>query len=298
MTDDVDPTVSEALRRLAASAPQPREDRLQAVVAGAHRRQLRVIAASALGVVALIAATGFGVQTWRDSAARTPTPVGPVGNPAASASGSLAAQPTGSLDGLAPQSPARFSSPAAQPSPRPSTSVHPTAKATAPKMAADGEVNPKISIELSASHALSGQQIRVTVTIRNESPVIYPKAGVSLGTQYPTDTYTDIPKGCLLADGGAECPLAELQPGHHLTLVFTVTLGDAIGPGVSSHAIFGTYNSTDSRAQPHALQFSAQVLVDSAHSSSPPVSVPPSSPLTSPPSSGPPSSTTPISSSS
>ncbi|MDQ1487340.1 MAG: hypothetical protein QOJ62_3033, partial [Actinomycetota bacterium] len=74
MSDDFDPEVADALRRFAGSAPQPHEDRLQSVVAGVRRRQVRVISASAVSVVALVTATAFGVHSWRNTADS-----GPVG---------------------------------------------------------------------------------------------------------------------------------------------------------------------------------------------------------------------------
>jgi len=61
MTDERDPLVADALRRLAGAAPQPRPDRLQAVVAGVRRRRQVRTTTSALTAAVLVVAAAVGV---------------------------------------------------------------------------------------------------------------------------------------------------------------------------------------------------------------------------------------------
>jgi hypothetical protein len=286
MSDDVDPAVSDALRRLAAAAPQPEGDRLQAVINGAHRRQRRVVGASALSVVALVTATGLGVHSWRDSASHTPTPATTFGNPSTSSSGAPVSSPASSLNGFAPESSAPASSPA---SVSPSARVHATVKPAAPTMAPTGQVKPKISLQLSPTHAVVGQQIQATLTIANTSRYIYPAAVVTFNTEYPSP-FDHASKGCSLLDDGATCSVGELRPGQRVTLVFAVTPqfpGDQGG----EDEFYGEYNYTDSHGQPQqAPQFSSNLIVTSGPASSaPPSSGVPASPPASPPSSTAPS---------
>ena len=64
MNEDHDPLIADALRRLAGAAPQPRADRLQAVVAGVHRRRQVRMTTSALTAAAFVVAAAVGVHVW------------------------------------------------------------------------------------------------------------------------------------------------------------------------------------------------------------------------------------------
>ena len=78
MTDDRDPLIADALRRLASAAPQPRADRLQAVVEGVHRRRQLRMTTSALTAAAFVVAAAVGVHIWTTPASDTTTGPGPT----------------------------------------------------------------------------------------------------------------------------------------------------------------------------------------------------------------------------
>ena len=79
MSDERDPLISDALHRLARSAPAPRPDRLEAIAIGARRRQQTRITIGALTAAAFVVAAAVGLTSWNN------TPVQSIGpNPASS----------------------------------------------------------------------------------------------------------------------------------------------------------------------------------------------------------------------
>lgn len=98
MNDERDPYVADALRRLAAAGPQPRPDRLEAVVAGVRRRRQVRTTTSALTAAAFVVAAAVGVHVWSTTASDStvgPSPTVPAvsTSPDAAASSALVSQP-------------------------------------------------------------------------------------------------------------------------------------------------------------------------------------------------------------
>jgi hypothetical protein len=268
MNDDFDPAISDALHRLADAAPQPREDRLKSVVAGARRRQVRVVAASAVGVVALVTATALGVHSWHDAATVNPLPASSLdGLPTMS-------QPPASVEPATPTlSSAPSGSPAAQAQTQPrSAATTAGGRAASTGAGATTEAEPKVGIQLSSTNVAADQQIRVTVTIRNAGGAALPSSVVSIGTMIPDDGFDTVPASCTRAPGGATCPVATLGGGQKKVLVFAITLSQSPS---DFDEIFGTLVYTDRHGQPQSVDFGEQVAVDNSTPPSPPLSSPP-----------------------
>jgi hypothetical protein len=273
MNDDVDPAVTDALHRLADSAPQPRQDRLQAVVAGVHRRQRRVVGASALSVVALIAATALGLQSWRHTAVSVPAPTG-------SSDHATTSGPADSLGGFpVSPSPTLTGSPI-QPSPTPSVSARHTPSLTGQNSPGPGHIDPRVNFQVSPTLAVAGQQVHVTVTILNPGTAYDETGRLALGTSVPVDTFDEVPPACAPQLGGVECTTNGLGPGQKASFSFIVTLKWS---PMGWDAIFGTLDYVDGHGQPQQATFNQQVtVVESTPTPSPSASgVPSSTPPTS-----------------
>jgi hypothetical protein len=261
---------------------------------GARPRQLAVAAASAASIL-LVAAAVIGVHSWRDADMHGPAADGivastPSGSPFASSvlspAAVIASDPAFSSAPVV--SPAPISSPASQPSPRPSASTRHTSPA-ANAVADESHLNFQVSMRLSPTHVMFGQQTRVTVTVLNAGHGLDPAADVSIGSMVPADDFGDAPAGCTVANGGVDCPIPGLQAGREKTIAFTVTTG--YYPGDSwDDEIYGQLNYVDSYGQQQQLQpgYSADLWVQAGTpSSGPPGS---GAPSTAPP---PPSSAVP-----
>lgn len=112
MSDDRDPLISDALRRLARNAPAPRPDRLEAIAVGAHRRQQTRITIATLTAAAFVVAAAVGVTTWHNTAVQS---VGP--NPASSSPPSSPSSPPATSSAPPAASAAPQGQVGAQPSP-------------------------------------------------------------------------------------------------------------------------------------------------------------------------------------
>jgi hypothetical protein len=196
-------------------------------------------------------------------------------------------------------SPAPISSPASQPSPHSSATIRHTPPG-APAVVDESHLNFEVSMRLSPTHVVLGQQTRVTVTILNAGHGTDPPAVVSIGSMVPSDEFSDAPSGCTIANGGVQCPVPVLRAGGEKAIAFTITTG--YYPGDSwDDEIFGQLTYADSYDQQQQLQpgYSATLLVDAGTPSSAPAgsgapstaSSPPSPP--SPPASAAPSTATP-----
>lgn len=261
MNDDFDPELSDGLRRLAESAPRPRGDRLPLVIAGVRRRQRRVAGASALSVAALIGVTALGIHSWNGAAHHPILPGDESSSPVAtrSAPGPSATEgspaptfsdaPSGSVSPTPPPS-----SNAAQPSTRPPAThtTHPTTPA--------GVADPKLSVSVSPATVVSGQQVRVTVTISNVGTASFRPSSFSIGTKIPSDSFDTVPSGCTNEPqfGGAECPVSELRPGATSSFAFTLTEG---APPSFEDVVFATLTYADSNNREQSAQGSQPVLV-------------------------------------
>ena len=261
---------------------------------GGHRRQFALVAASAVSVV-IVAAAVIGVRSWRDMAVRGPAVDGTGAATSASAvASSVSSRPSVSASDrsvspvpiLSPApivspapilSPAPISSLPSQPSPHPSASIrHPSPRA--PAVADESHLNFNVTMRLSATQVMLGQQTRVTVTVRNAGHGIDPPAEVSIGSMVPGDDFSDAPSDCTIANGGVECPIPVLPAGRAKTIAFTITAGYYPGDTWDDQ-VYGQLNYADSYGQQQQLQpgYSAHLMVDAgAPSSAPPTSAAPS----------------------
>ena len=196
MSNDRDPLVSDALRRLAAAAPAPRIDRLEAVVAGVrHRRQVRATT-STLAAAAVVVAVAVGAHSWHTTA--SDQTVGPV--------------PVTSSPGVAPSSPA--ASPPASASSIASATPAPSAtnRATSKGLVETVTVPSSVTI---------GEPARAVMTVTNKGAVATHGGAFTLVNAYAengtqaTGTVSDgHATGCVAAAPGLRCSVATLQPGH------------------------------------------------------------------------------------
>jgi len=202
MTDERDPLVADALRRLASGAPQPRADRLQAVVAGVHRRRQVRMTTSALTAAAFVVAAAVGVHIWTTPASDTtvgPSPSLPAvsGSPDPAASSALTSQ--------VPVASASASLPVVAPTP--------TAKPTTAK----GLV---ATVSTPAS-VIDGDQAKVTMTVTNKGSVTTHGGSFTVVNAYAQDAgqlagfqssgYTT---SCKPTAGTLVCDVGTLKPGH------------------------------------------------------------------------------------
>jgi hypothetical protein len=264
---------------------------------GGHRRQFALVAASAVSVV-LVAAAVIGARSWGDMAVRGPAAGDSVAatssaSPFASSvsSGSAVSALDPAFSSAPVVSPALISSPPSQPSPYPSETIRHTSPGV-PAVADESHLNFEVSMRLSPTHVMLGQQTRVTVTILNAGHGLDPPAVVSIGSMVPVDDFSDAPSDCTIANGGVECPIPILRAGRETTIAFTITTGYYPGDTWDDE-IFGQLTYADSYGQQQQLQpgYSADLVVDAGR----PSSAPPGSgaPSTAPSPSAPPTSAAP-----
>jgi hypothetical protein len=198
MSDERDPMVSDALRRLAGAAPQPRADRLEAVVAGVRQRRQVRAASSTLAAAALVVAAAVGVHSWHTTASQTGGP-GPV--PVTSSPGVAPSSPAASL-------PASVSS-VASATPGPPLTNHPSSS--------KGLV---VTVTVPASVTI-GEPARAVMTVTNRGAVATHGGAFTLVNAYAengtqaTGTVSDgHSSGCVAAAPGLRCAVAILEPGH------------------------------------------------------------------------------------
>ena len=250
---------------------------------GGHRRQFALIAASAVSVV-LVSAVVIGVHSWRNMAARSPAadntvaPTSSASPLASSVSSSPAVSASDPAFSSAPiASPAPISSPPSQPSPPSSASIRRPSPAT-PTAVDESHLNFKVTMRLSATHVMLGQQTRVTVTILNAGHGIDPPAEASIGSMVPGDDFSDAPSNCTIANGGVNCPIPVLQAGRAITIAFTITTGYYPGDTWDDQ-VYGQLNYADSYGQQQQIPsgYSAHLIVAAGTpSSAPPASAAPS----------------------
>lgn len=235
--------------------------------AGAHRRQVFVIVASAASVLALVSASALGMHAWQHRATSSSAAIDLLVVPSASSLQSavarssnnpLASPPPATTDAL-PPSPAPIST---APEQSASPTVRPTPCATRPSVAPPAEIDERVTIQLSTTRVALGQQLRATVTVLNAGRTYAPPVEVAIGSMIPSDTFDSGPKGCVFELGGALCPTVGLRPGQRTSLVFAITPGWM--PAASGYdVISGTLHYTDSHGQQQQDPgFQANVWVD------------------------------------
>ena len=264
MTDERDPLVADALRRLASGAPQPRADRLQAVVAGVHRRRQVRMTTSALTAAAFVVAAAVGVHIWTTPASDTTVGPGPS-LPAVSSSPDAAA--SSALTSQGPVTSASASVPAVAPTPatKPTTVKGLVATVTTPASVVDGE------------------QAKVTMTVTNKGSVTTHGGSFSVVNAYAQDAgqsagfqISGYTTSCKPAAGALVCVVGTLKPGQSASFWEAIT---ATGP--ADQIVFDvkwTNNAGVSSTFHRVVRVVAGV----------PSSEPPSSGLPTPPSSSPP----------
>jgi hypothetical protein len=199
MSDERDPFISDALRRLAGAAPQPRPDRLEAVVAGVRQRRQMRAATSTLAAVVLVVAAAVGVRAWHTTASDSPV-VGPA---------PVAVTPSQSGAPSVPAtSPPASASSIASATPAPATHRSTTSKGLV------------VTVTVPTSVTVN-EPARAVMTVTNKGSVATHGGAFTLVNAYAengtqaTGTVSDgHSSGCVAAAPGLRCAVATLQPGH------------------------------------------------------------------------------------
>jgi hypothetical protein len=278
MNEDHDPLIADALRRLASAAPKPRPDRLEAVVAGVHRRRQMRMTTSALTAAAFVVAAAVGVHAWRTTASdATIAPASTL--PAVSASPDAAA--SSAQASLLPVTSASASTP----------------PLIAPTPAAKPTTNAKglIATVTTPASVIDGDPTRVTMTVANKGSITTHGGSFTVVNAYAMAAgnetgfeFSGYTTSCKPVGGGLVCDVGTLKPGQSASFWQAIT---ATGP--ADQIVFEvkwTSNTGVSSTFHRVVQQRAGVPSSE-------VPTPPSSGLPSPPvSSGPPASTSPASS--
>jgi hypothetical protein len=217
MSDERDPLIADALRRLAGGAPQPRADRLQAVVAGVHRRRQVRTTTSVLTAAAFVVAAAVGVHVWTTTA--SDSTVGPPPTvPAVSASPDAAAS-------SALTSPLPVASASA--SQIPVVGPTPTAKPT---------VAPKglVATVTTPASVIDGDPAKVTMTVTNKGSVTTHGGSFTVVNAYAMAAgnetgfeFSGYTTSCQPVGGGLVCAVGTLKPGQSAQFWQAIT---ATGP--------------------------------------------------------------------
>jgi hypothetical protein len=203
MNDERDPLVADALRRLAGAAPQPRPDRLQAVVDGVHRRRQLRMTTSALTAAAFVVAAAVGVHVWTTTASDStvgPSPTAPV----VSASPDAAAT-------SAPSSPLPLTSASA--SEIPVIAPTPAAKPST--------VKGLVATVTTPASVIDGDPAKVTMTVTNKGTVTTHGGSFTVVGAYALAAgqgagfeFSGYSASCQSISGGLKCDVGTLKPGQ------------------------------------------------------------------------------------
>ena len=284
MSDERDPLIADALRRLAGSAPQPRADRLQAVVAGVHRRRQLRMTTSALTAAAFVVAAAVGVHVWTTTSSDStvgPPPSFPAVSPSPDAAGSSA---PGSLPPVD----------SASASTVPVTAPSPTAK---PTTAAKGLV---ATVTTPAS-VIDGDPAKVTMTVTNKGSVTTHGGSFTVVDAYAMAAgnetgfqFIGFTTSCTSVGGALVCDVGTLKPGQSASfwqsiaatgpadqIVFDVKWTSNTGASTTYHRVVALRPGVPSSELPTPP---SSGLPSAPVSSGPPVST---SPTTSPPTTSP-----------
>lgn len=265
---------------------------------GSRRRQLGLVAASAVSVVAVVVVVALAGHPWRDTAARSPaaSSAGPV-----TSSDSPLVSPASSPPAPSVGVPAFSSAPASSPAatdgaPTPPTATPPVSRTspTSARVTSDSQINFKVSVQVSPTHVVFGQQVHVTVTIANEGGVFNRWAEMFFQGSDPSDEVSDPPPTCT-ANGAIVCPITGVRPGRTWSFRFTFIPGDFPGTDGFDDPVCAAFNYTDSHGeQQQAPAYCAHVTLFNPPGWPPPASGAPSN---TPPPSAPAASAAPTSAS-
>ncbi|HEY3924127.1 MAG TPA: hypothetical protein VGL75_06150 [Acidothermaceae bacterium] len=287
MSDERDPLIADALRRLAGAAPQPRADRLQAVVAGVHRRRQVRTTTSALTAAAFVVAAAVGVHVWTTTSSDSTVGPGPT-VPAITASPDIAAS----------SAPASLS-PVASASASTVPVIAPT-PAAKPTTAAKGLV---ATVTTPAS-VIDGDPARVTMTVTNKGSVATHGGSFTVVMAYAMAAgnetgfqFIGFTPSCQSVAGALVCDVGTLKPGQSASfwqsiaatgpadqIVFEVKWTSNTGVSTTYHrvvALRAGVPSSEAPTPPSSGLPSAPVSSSPPGSSSPTTS-PTGSPTTSP----------------
>ena len=252
---------------------------------GSRHRQLGLIAVSAVGVVAVVVAAALVVHPWRDTAARSPaardtgsatSSDGPLASPATS----LPAVSEPAFVAAPASTPAAANGLAISPSTTPSLSRRTSPAASG--VSGDSQINFKVSVQVTPTQVVVGQQVRVTVTIVNAGGVFDRPVVMFFQGSDPSDNVSDAPPPCT-ANGAITCPITGVRPGRQWSFTFTFIPGPFPAMGQFDDGICGAFDYTDSHGQQQQTpSYCGHVLLFDAPSSPPPASAAPSN--TAPPS--------------
>jgi hypothetical protein len=218
MNDDRDPLIADALRRLASAAPQPRADRLQAVVEGVHRRRQVRMTTSALTAAAFVVAAAVGVHAWTTTASDSTT-VGPGPTlPAVSSSPDAAASSAATS-----QLPVTSASASAVPVIAPTPAAKPTATAKG-----------LVATVTTPAAVVDGDPTRVTMTVTNKGSVTTHGGSFTVVNAYAMAAGNEtgfessgFTTSCKPIGGGLVCDVGTLKPGQSASFWQAIT---ATGP--------------------------------------------------------------------
>ncbi|HEY5457742.1 MAG TPA: hypothetical protein VIJ96_19935 [Acidothermaceae bacterium] len=264
-------------------------------VFGSRHRQLGLVAASAVSVVAAVVVVALVGHPWRDTGARSPvaSTAGPVtssDSPLVSPATSL---PAASVSGPAFSTEFASSPAATDGAPTPPITTPPPRRMspTAARVTVDSQLNFKVSVQVSPTHVVFGQPVHVTLTIVNEGGTFNRWAEMFFQGSDPSDEVSDPPPTCT-ANGAIVCPITGVRPGRTWSFRFTFIPGDFPGTDGFDDPVAAVFNYTDSHDQQqqtpahyaHVTLFDPPgwpPLASGAPSSAPPPSVPPSAAPTS-----------------
>jgi hypothetical protein len=256
-----------------------------------RRRQLGLVAASAVSVVAVVAVVALVGHPWRDTAARSPTP---STTGAIASSDSPLASPATSPPAVGVSEPAFSTEIASSPAatdgaPTPPTTTPPVSRTspTVARVTSDSQLNFKFSVQVSPTRVVFGQPVHVTVTIANEGGVFNHWAEMFVQGSDPSDEVSDPPPTCT-ANGAIVCPITGVRPGRTWSFKFTFIPGDFPGTDGFDDPVCAAFNYTDSHGQQQQTPgYCAHVALfdppgwpppaSGAPSTTPPPSVPPAS---------------------
>jgi hypothetical protein len=276
MNDERDPLIADALRRLAGAAPQPRADRLQAVVEGVHRRRQVRMTTSALTAAAFVVAAAVGVHVWTTPASDTTTGPGPI-LPAVSSSPDPAAS-----SALASQVPIASSSAPAVIAPTPTARPATSAKGL-------------VATVTTPASVIDGDPAKVTMTVTNKGSVTTHGGSFTVERAYALAAgqgvgfeFSGYTTSCQSVGGALVCDVGTLKPGQSAQFWQAIT---ATGP---ADQIVFEVKWTNNAGVSTTYQRVVRVVAGVPSSE---LSSPPSSELPSPPSSSlPPGSSSPTTS--
>lgn len=268
MTDDRDPLIADALRRLAGAAPLPRADRLQAVVEGVRRRRQLRMTTSALTAAAFVVAAAVGVHVWTTPASDSTVGPGPTLPP-------ISASP----DPAVSSAPASLSPIASASAPVPVVAATPTSKPTA---VAKGLV---VTVATPAS-VIDGDPAKVTMTVTNKGSVTTHGGSFTVVNAYAEEggqqvgfEFRGFTTSCQPVGGGLACAVGSLKPGQSAQFSEAIT-----ATGAADQILFDVKWTNNAGA---STTYHRVVRVVAGVPSSQ-VPTPPSSVLPTPPSSSPP----------